>query len=60
MVQALGWLDSPDRPDTYASVYAPGRVIHDADAHIMEEADWLLPHAEASLRERPSRCSWPR
>jgi len=43
---------SAERPDTYASVHQGDRVIHDADAHIMEEADWLLPHAEASLRER--------
>lgn len=31
--------------------YATGRVIHDADSHIMEPADWLAPHAEAGQAE---------
>jgi predicted TIM-barrel fold metal-dependent hydrolase len=32
--------------------YAKGRVIHDADSHVMEPADWLVAHAEAGLAER--------
>ena len=30
--------------------YATGRVIHDADAHIMESPNWLRDHAEAQFR----------
>ena len=25
--------------------YATGRVIHDADSHVMEPVDWLVPFA---------------
>lgn len=32
--------------------YAKGRIIHDADSHVMEPADWLAPHAEGVLAER--------
>jgi predicted TIM-barrel fold metal-dependent hydrolase len=32
--------------------YAGGRVINDADSHIMESLDWLAAHAEPQLRER--------
>ncbi|HEY1560346.1 MAG TPA: amidohydrolase family protein [Caulobacteraceae bacterium] len=32
--------------------YAAGRVIHDADSHIMESLDWLSRHAEPDIRER--------
>ncbi len=32
--------------------YATGRIYHDADAHIMEEPDWLLPYADPGIRER--------
>lgn len=32
--------------------YAKGRVIHDADSHVMETADWLSAHAGAELGER--------
>ena len=31
--------------------YAEGRVFHDADSHVMEPADWLLAHADASLKD---------
>jgi predicted TIM-barrel fold metal-dependent hydrolase len=32
--------------------YITGRVVHDADAHIMEEPSWLLDHADPGVRER--------
>jgi predicted TIM-barrel fold metal-dependent hydrolase len=32
--------------------YAEGRTIHDADSHVMETGDWLVPYADAALRER--------
>ncbi len=30
--------------------YATGRVYNDADAHIMEPADWLASYADAKTR----------
>ena len=35
--------------------YATGRVIHDADAHILETPDWLLPFADPEIRPRVPR-----
>jgi predicted TIM-barrel fold metal-dependent hydrolase len=35
--------------------YASGRVYHDADAHIMEPADWLIQHADPAFRDRMPR-----
>jgi len=32
--------------------YIEGRLVHDADAHIMEPPDWLRDHADPSLRDR--------
>jgi predicted TIM-barrel fold metal-dependent hydrolase len=32
--------------------YAQGRVIHDADSHIMESLDWLPSYADKAIRER--------
>ena len=32
--------------------YAAGRVINDADSHIMESLDWLASYAEPGVRER--------
>lgn len=32
--------------------YAQGRVIHDADSHIMESLEWLPSYAEPSIRDR--------
>ena len=32
--------------------YIEGRVVHDADAHIMEEPTWLLTHADPGVREQ--------
>jgi uncharacterized protein len=32
--------------------YAEGRVYHDADSHVVETPDWLVPFADPALRER--------
>ncbi len=32
--------------------YAEGRTYHDADSHVMETPDWLLPYADPGIRER--------
>ena len=32
--------------------YVEGRVVHDADAHIMELPNWLRDHADPSIRDR--------
>jgi predicted TIM-barrel fold metal-dependent hydrolase len=32
--------------------YVEGRLVHDADAHIMETPTWLRDHAEAAYRDR--------
>jgi predicted TIM-barrel fold metal-dependent hydrolase len=32
--------------------YIEGRVVHDADAHIMEAPEWLAEHADPGIRER--------
>jgi uncharacterized protein len=32
--------------------YSEGRIVHDADAHIMETPTWLRDHAEARFRDR--------
>ncbi|MBA2281832.1 MAG: amidohydrolase family protein [Acidimicrobiia bacterium] len=39
--------------------YVSGRVVHDADAHIMETPTWLIEHADPGIRDRlePLRLS---
>jgi predicted TIM-barrel fold metal-dependent hydrolase len=32
--------------------YVSGRIVHDADAHIMETPTWLLDHADPGVRDR--------
>jgi len=32
--------------------YAGDQLIHDADSHIMEPPDWLVPYADPGIRER--------
>jgi predicted TIM-barrel fold metal-dependent hydrolase len=32
--------------------YVSGRVVHDADAHLMEPPTWLRDHADPALRDR--------
>ena len=39
--------------------YSQGRVVHDADAHIMETPTWLRDHAEASFRDRLPVLRYP-
>src|SRR5580658_530619 len=39
--------------------YATGRVIHDADSHLMEPADWLVAFADEPYRERLMRRDAP-
>ncbi|MAT06064.1 MAG: amidohydrolase [Acidimicrobiaceae bacterium] len=38
---------------------ATGRVIHDADAHIMETPTWLYDHADPAIRDRIEILSYP-
>ena len=39
--------------------YVEGRVIHDADAHLMETPTWLRDHAEPEFRNRLPLLSYP-
>jgi uncharacterized protein len=39
--------------------YATGRVMHDADAHIMETPTWLRDHAEERFRDRLPVLTYP-
>ncbi|HVY04160.1 MAG TPA: hypothetical protein VG983_10925, partial [Caulobacterales bacterium] len=39
--------------------YAQGRVFHDADSHVMEPADWLVPFADEAMKERLTRIDRP-
>lgn len=32
--------------------YIEGRIVHDADAHIMETPNWIRDHADPSIRDR--------
>jgi predicted TIM-barrel fold metal-dependent hydrolase len=39
--------------------YSEGRVVHDADAHLMETPTWLRDHAEAKFRDRLPVLRYP-
>ncbi len=39
--------------------YSEGRIVHDADAHIMETPTWLRDHAEAKYRDRLPVLRYP-
>jgi predicted TIM-barrel fold metal-dependent hydrolase len=39
--------------------YSSGRIVHDADAHIMETPTWLADHADESIRDRIPALRYP-
>jgi hypothetical protein len=32
--------------------YAEGRTYHDADSHVMETPEWIVPYADPGIRDR--------
>jgi predicted TIM-barrel fold metal-dependent hydrolase len=42
----------PSRVEEVDMSYAPERVVHDADSHIMELPDWIERYADPGVRER--------
>lgn len=39
--------------------YSTGRVVHDADAHLMETPTWLRDHADPDVRDRIEPLTYP-
>ncbi len=44
---------------TTEGTYSRGRLVHDADAHLMETPNWLRDHADPAIRERIPPLSYP-
>jgi len=51
-VGSAGLAGSAGRSQKGRVPYAEGRVFHDADAHVLETPEWLIPHADPDLRPR--------
>src|ERR1039458_9111679 len=49
----------PARTKEARMPYNSGRVVHDADAHIMETPTWLADHADEDIRGRISPLRYP-
>jgi predicted TIM-barrel fold metal-dependent hydrolase len=39
--------------------YSTGRIVHDADAHLMETPTWLRDHADRDIRDRIQPLRYP-
>ncbi|HLX87692.1 MAG TPA: amidohydrolase family protein [Acidimicrobiales bacterium] len=42
-----------------AMAYNDGRIVHDADAHLMETPTWLADHADPAIRDRIPPLRYP-
>src|SRR4029450_6905087 len=41
--------------EVHAMPYAEGRVVHDADSHVVETPEWFEPYADPHVRARMDR-----
>src|SRR5687767_9005093 len=44
--------ESRVRSTTWRMTYAAGRIVHDADSHVVETPEWLEPWADDATRAR--------